>query len=132
MDSFSTKRLIVRPLTWGDLNDLQALYGVNAERVVCDAHPGYTTHRWAQNESRLPVDTVWHHEAHCSALVAEVDGPGPWLVFAWDGVGLGRDGTPWGGEAYLGTPRRCTGSAAGPGPNARTRTAWRAPRGNTR
>jgi hydrogenase maturation protein HypF len=84
--------------------DLQALYGVNAERVVCDAHPGYTTHRWAQNESRLPVDTVWHHEAHCSALVAEVDGPGPWLVFAWDGVGLGRDGTLWGGEAFLGTP----------------------------
>jgi len=27
LDSFSTKRLLVRPLSWGDLNDLQALYG---------------------------------------------------------------------------------------------------------
>ena len=24
-------------------SDLQALYGVRATRVVCDAHPGYTT-----------------------------------------------------------------------------------------
>lgn len=83
--------------------DLQALYGVTAQRIVCDAHPGYTTHRWAQQQRALPVETVWHHEAHASALVAEIDRPGIWLVFAWDGVGMGRDGTLWGGEALLGT-----------------------------
>ena len=27
--------------------DLQSLYGVRATRIVCDAHTGYTTHRWA-------------------------------------------------------------------------------------
>jgi hydrogenase maturation protein HypF len=83
--------------------DLQALYAVKAERVVCDAHPGYTTHRWAR-EQGLPVELAWHHEAHASAVAAEFDRPGDWLVFAWDGVGLGRDGSLWGGEAFLGRP----------------------------
>jgi len=83
--------------------DLQALYGVRAEAVVCDAHPGYTTHQWARRQQPLPVQTVWHHEAHASALAAEFGLPGQWLTFTWDGVGLGDDGTLWGGEALLGT-----------------------------
>jgi hydrogenase maturation protein HypF len=83
--------------------DLQSLYGVRAERIVCDAHSGYTTHRWAR-EQPLPVETVWHHHAHASALVAEVAAPGSWLVFTWDGTGMGEDGSLWGGEALLGEP----------------------------
>jgi hydrogenase maturation protein HypF len=84
--------------------DLQSLYGVEAERIVCDAHSGYTTHRWAQEQKSLPVATVWHHHAHASALAAERPAPGSWLVFTWDGVGLGEDGALWGGEAFLGRP----------------------------
>jgi hydrogenase maturation protein HypF len=84
--------------------DLQNLYGVRAQRIVCDAHPGYTTHRWAQEQKSLPVATVWHHHAHASALAAELPAPGNWLVFTWDGVGFGEDGTLWGGEALLGKP----------------------------
>lgn len=87
-------------------SDLQALYGVRAERLVCDAHAGYTTHRWARRQDQLPVERVWHHQAHASAVAAEFDRPGQWLVFAWDGVGLGEDGTLWGGEALLGTAGR--------------------------
>jgi hydrogenase maturation protein HypF len=83
--------------------DLQALYGVQAKRIVCDAHPGYTTHRWARTQG-VPVIEAWHHEAHASAVAAEFPRDGEWLVFAWDGVGLGRDGTLWGGEAFLGRP----------------------------
>jgi hydrogenase maturation protein HypF len=82
--------------------DLQALYGVEAGKIVCDAHSGYTTHQWARRQP-LPVETVWHHEAHASAVAAECARPGQWLMFAWDGVGLGSDGTLWGGEALLGT-----------------------------
>jgi hydrogenase maturation protein HypF len=82
--------------------DLQALYGVEAERIACDAHSGYTTHKWARRQA-LPVETVWHHEAHASAVAAEFSRPGQWLMFAWDGVGLGEDGTLWGGEALLGS-----------------------------
>lgn len=83
--------------------DLQLLYGVDASRIACDAHPGYTTHRWAREQGG-PVDVVWHHEAHASALAAECGGKDEILVFTWDGVGLGSDGTLWGGEALLGSP----------------------------
>ena len=83
--------------------DLQDLYGVQATRVVCDAHPGYTTHRWAR-EQNLPVEQVWHHEAHASAIAAECGLLEPSLIFTWDGVGLGDDGSLWGGEALLGKP----------------------------
>lgn len=83
--------------------DLQSLYGVSADRIVCDAHPGYTTHRWARQQD-LPVETVWHHAAHASALAGEHPGKSDWLVFTWDGVGLGEDGTLWGGEAFTGRP----------------------------
>jgi hydrogenase maturation protein HypF len=82
--------------------DLQALYGVAAQKIACDAHSGYTTHQWARRQP-LPVETVWHHEAHASAAAAEFARPGQWLMFAWDGVGLGEDGTLWGGEALLGS-----------------------------
>jgi hydrogenase maturation protein HypF len=83
--------------------DLQALYGVTATRIACDAHPGYTTRRWAERQG-LPLETVWHHEAHASAVAAEFERDGDWLMFSWDGVGLGRDGTLWGGEAFVGCP----------------------------
>ena len=83
--------------------DLQQLYGVEATRIVCDAHPGYTTHRWAQRQD-LAVVTVWHHEAHASAVAAECGMTEPSIVFTWDGVGYGADGTLWGGETLLGGP----------------------------
>ncbi len=47
-------------------DDLQNLYGVQAQRIVCDTYPGYTTHRWAMQQA-LPVETVYHHRAHASA-----------------------------------------------------------------
>ncbi|MGD2075940.1 MAG: carbamoyltransferase HypF [Gammaproteobacteria bacterium] len=85
--------------------DLQQLYGVRAEALVCDLHPGYATTRWAQRQP-LPCVEVQHHAAHASALVGEqADAPsGDGLVFAWDGVGFGGDGSLWGGEALLGAP----------------------------
>ena len=85
------------------VQDLQDLYGIQAARIVCDAHPGYTTHRWARRQD-LPVDVIWHHAAHASAVAAECELTERSLVFTWDGVGYGEDGTLWGGEALLGTP----------------------------
>ena len=85
--------------------DLQALYGVRAEALACDAHPGYATARWARRQD-LPLTTVLHHHAHAAALAAEIEADGPLLVFTWDGVGYGGDGTLWGGEAFLGRPGR--------------------------
>jgi hydrogenase maturation protein HypF len=86
------------------VRDLQALYGVQAEAVVCDAHPGYTTSRWARR-CGLPVHEVLHHHAHASALAGEYpDRDEDWLAFTWDATGFGADGTIWGGETLLGRP----------------------------
>ena len=84
-------------------DDLQSLYGVCPETVLCDAHPGYATTRLAP-QLGLPLTKIFHHEAHASALAGEFDHNGDWLVFTWDGAGFGRDGTIWGGEALLGRP----------------------------
>jgi hydrogenase maturation protein HypF len=84
--------------------DLQRLYDVRAEVVLSDAHPDYATTRWARM-SGLVHETVQHHRAHASALVTEHGSAAvPAIVFAWDGVGLGDDGTLWGGETFVGTP----------------------------
>jgi hydrogenase maturation protein HypF len=83
--------------------DLQALYGVTATMLLCDAHPGYATSRWAARSS-LPVARIFHHQAHAAAACANTAGRGDWLVFTWDGVGYGEDGTLWGGEALRGRP----------------------------
>jgi hydrogenase maturation protein HypF len=85
--------------------DLQGLYGVRAQAVACDAHPGYGTTRLASNWG-LPVSKVFHHRAHASALAGEFPQHGDWLVFTWDGAGYGEDGSLWGGEALLGSPGR--------------------------
>jgi hydrogenase maturation protein HypF len=83
--------------------DLQALYSVTATMLLCDAHPGYATSRWAAR-SGLPVARIFHHQAHAAAACANATGNGDWLVFTWDGVGYGEDGTLWGGEALRGRP----------------------------
>jgi hydrogenase maturation protein HypF len=85
--------------------DLQSLYDVSAEAVLCDTHPGYATTRFAP-QLGLPVTKLFHHEAHASALAGEFRQDDDWLVFTWDGAGFGRDGTIWGGEALLGRAGR--------------------------
>ena len=85
------------------VDDLQALYKVRAEEIICDLHNGYATSRWARHQN-LPVNAVQHHLAHASALAGEHEPRQNWLVFSWDGVGLGDDGCLWGGEGLYGRP----------------------------
>lgn len=83
------------------INDLQKLYQIKVQQVVCDAHPGYASSIWA-SQSGLDVFPVFHHYAHASAVSGEFPQEHQWLVFTWDGTGLGADQTLWGGEALLG------------------------------
>ncbi len=85
------------------IEDLQQLYGVRAERIVCDAHPSYASSRWARSQS-LPITEVYHHHAHASAVFGEFHVQEDMLVFAWDGTGYGEDGSIWGGEGLYGHP----------------------------
>jgi hydrogenase maturation protein HypF len=97
--------------------------------LLHDAHPDYLTSRWARARG-LPRHPVWHHHAHASALLAEHGVDEAALVFAWDGVGLGEDGTLWGGETLAGRPghwRRCASLRPFrlPGGDRAGRSPWR-------
>ncbi|MCV6638716.1 carbamoyltransferase HypF [Candidatus Albibeggiatoa sp. nov. NOAA] len=83
------------------VDDLQKLYSVKAKKIICDSHPDYASSRWAR-EIGLPIKTVLHHHAHASALTGEFYGKKRWLIFAWDGVGIGENQELWGGETLYG------------------------------
>ena len=85
------------------INDIQNLYDVKYQKIICDLHPGYSSTRWAEQQC-LPVLQVQHHSAHASSLAGEYPDIDKWLVFTWDGVGYGSDGSLWGGEALAGKP----------------------------
>ena len=109
--------------------DLQQLYGVRAQCIAHDAHPGFPNTRWAL-DSGLPTQQVWHHHAHAAAVAGEYPSDAPLLCFAWDGVGLGPDHTLWGGEALLGRPGAWTRVASFrpfrlPGGERTARQPWR-------
>lgn len=86
------------------LTTFRDLYDLKPELLVSDCHPGYLSHQWAKGYCHDQGAThleVQHHHAHLLAVMAEHDITGPVLGFAFDGTGLGDDGTLWGGELLL-------------------------------
>ena len=85
--------------------DLCAMYRVDPREVLVahDRHPAYPSSRFAA-ELGSPTVAIGHHEAHVASVLVE---HGAWttatLGFAFDGAGLGDDGTIWGGEVFHGT-----------------------------
>lgn len=86
------------------LETFRRLYDLKPETLVSDCHPGYLSHRWAKDYCGAHDAThleVQHHHAHLLGVMAEHDSTGPVLGFAFDGTGLGDDGTLWGGELLI-------------------------------
>jgi hydrogenase maturation protein HypF len=77
--------------------DLRAFFDSRPGAVACDVHPDYASTAFARTLG-LPVTPVQHHAAHVFSCLAEHAARGPALGVAWDGTGLGPDGTVWGGE----------------------------------
>lgn len=95
---------------WRQALDLmQSIYNFSPRQIVCDAHPGYRSSQWA-TESGLPVIQVLHHHAHAAACLADHGWPltgGDVIALTLDGIGMGADGTLWGGECLRVNYREC-------------------------
>ncbi len=84
-----------------------ALFGHAPRAIISDQHPDYLSSKLAVERSRhdhLPLISVQHHHAHTASCLAENGRPlnaAPVLGIVLDGLGLGDDGTIWGGEFLL-------------------------------
>jgi hydrogenase maturation protein HypF len=86
------------------LDHLCGLLGTEPELVAHDLHPGYLSTQYATGH--WPAGrrvAVQHHHAHVASCAAEHGVTGPVIGVAYDGLGLGDDGTLWGGEILLAT-----------------------------
>jgi hydrogenase maturation protein HypF len=99
--------------------DLPRLYVAQPEVIAADLHPDYLSTQFAlEHQPPLrpvstddqiagsetvapPVTRVQHHVAHVLSCIAENEVKLPALGVAWDGAGLGADGTIWGGEFFF-------------------------------
>ncbi len=97
-------------LTWDEFTradaDYAALFEHRPEVFACDLHPDYRSsrHALARADGGTLIE-VQHHHAHLAACLAENRWPlsgGPVAGIVLDGLGLGADGTVWGGELLLG------------------------------
>lgn len=130
---------------FGDLSDegvqkqwqkMQALmcqiYDFSPQRVVIDAHPGYSASRTGREFCAAP-DVVLHHHAHAAACMAEHGWPlegGTLLALTLDGIGWGANGALWGGELLKVNYQTCERlgglpAVALPGGDRAAREPWR-------
>ncbi|MFA6958900.1 MAG: carbamoyltransferase HypF [Thermoanaerobaculia bacterium] len=80
---------------------MQRFLRIRPSIVAHDLHPGYHSTLYALERANATRVAVQHHHAHVAAVMAEHRIEGPALGFAWDGAGLGSDGSAWGGELLL-------------------------------
>ncbi|MDJ0824897.1 MAG: carbamoyltransferase HypF [Rhodobacter sp.] len=86
--------------------DMAALFDHRPEAVAVDLHPDFraTRHGLSRAENLgIPAIEVQHHHAHMAAALGEAGWTGEAAVgIILDGLGLGEDGTVWGGEILVG------------------------------
>jgi hydrogenase maturation protein HypF len=84
------------------LAHLERLLALEPEVVAHDLHPEYLSTKYAL--AGFPAArriVVQHHHAHVASCAAEHGRPERFIGVAYDGLGMGDDGTLWGGEILV-------------------------------
>ncbi len=85
-----------------NIRTLSRIYDFMPDIVVHDMHPNYESTKYARQlkmkHEKLKTVEVQHHYAHILGVMAEKGLSEKVLGVAFDGTGLGDDGTLWGGE----------------------------------
>ena len=95
-------------LTWEEFlnadTDYAELFDHRPDVFACDLHDGYQSSQHAAVRASGTPERVQHHHAHITSCMAENGWPlnaGKVAGIVLDGLGLGTDGTIWGGEVLL-------------------------------
>lgn len=112
------------------IEHLSRILEIRPEIVAFDRHPDYLSSRHGRELANMTQVPVQHHHAHIVSCMAENHLTGPAIGLAFDGTGLGDDGTVWGGEVLIVHPERYERVAhmaylAMPGSNAAIEEPWR-------
>ncbi len=84
--------------------DFERLFDLRPALLAHDEHPDYLATGYALRRAEregLPLVAVQHHHAHIASCLADNGLDEPVIGVAYDGTGLGPDGTIWGGEILV-------------------------------
>lgn len=114
--------------------DYAALFDHHPAAIAIDLHPEFRASRHGAERAAalgVPLIAVQHHHAHMAAALGESGWQGHAAIgLILDGLGLGEDGTIWGGEVLVGDYRHARRAAhlrnaPLPGGDLAQREPWR-------
>lgn len=90
------------------IEHFRRLFSITPQVVAHDLHPEYLSTKYAveywdaeygdAEYGDAELVGVQHHHAHIASCLADNEVAGPVIGVAFDGLGMGEDGTLWGGE----------------------------------
>lgn len=109
---------------------LSELLDVAPAVLAHDLHPDYPSTRYTMGRTDVQLVAVQHHHAHIASCLADNGSAARVIGVAFDGLGLGTDGTAWGGEFLIAdldgfTRKAYLAPVAMPGGDAASRQPWR-------